>query len=164
MGLTTWPKRSETSVSLSEMWEFTKQFSGDFRLGTLCRRISPICAGRSRGFSLHVLSVFRKIPLYILSSIPDESETIVVEDDKSPKDEAFEIVKSNVGDKEPDELIIRQFLQPHIRNSRAVAKYIRKQKSGKRMLNYSLPRSRFDSLSKLGFVPYDRSYSLKRKI
>ncbi|KAM9932021.1 hypothetical protein OXX80_008340 [Metschnikowia pulcherrima] len=111
-----------------------------------------------------MLSVVRETPLYILSGIPDESETIVVEDDRSPKIEAFEIVKNNVGDNQVDELIFRQFLQPHIRSSRAIAKSIRKQKSGKGMLNYSLPRSRFDLLSKLGFVPYDRSYSSKRKI
>ncbi|KAM9903338.1 hypothetical protein OXX79_003428 [Metschnikowia pulcherrima] len=84
-----------------------------------------------------MLSSIRETPLYILSGIPDESETIVVEDDRSPKDEAFETVKSNVGDNEVDELIFRQFLQPHIRNSRAIAKYISKQKSGRGMLSYS---------------------------
>ena len=42
----------------------------------------------------------------------------------SPKDEAFELVKNYVGDKELNELIFRQFLQPHISNLRAVAKYI----------------------------------------
>ena len=94
-----------------------------------------MCAGRSRGFSLHMLSLIREETLYFLSNIPDESETIVVEDDKSPKDWAFETVKSNVGDNEVDELIFSFFLQPHIRNSRAIAKYIKKQKSGRGMPN-----------------------------
>ncbi|KAF8000187.1 hypothetical protein HF325_005116 [Metschnikowia pulcherrima] len=106
-----------------------------------------------------MLSLFRKKPLHILSGVPDESETIVVEDDKPPENIPFEMVKRNVGDKEPDELIFRQFLQPHIRNSRAIAKSIWKQKLGKGMLNYSLPRSRFELLFKLTVVPPYLSYS-----
>ena len=56
-----------------------------------------------------MLSVIRKTPLYILSGIPDESEAIVLEGDMSSEDEAIEMVKSNLGDKEPDELILDFF-------------------------------------------------------
>ena len=61
------------------------------------------------GRSLHMLSVIRKTPLCILSGIPDESEAIVLEGDMSSEDEAIEMVKSNLGDKEPDELILDFF-------------------------------------------------------
>ena len=63
-----------------------------------------------------MLAVTLEIPLCILSGIPDESEAHVVQNGRSPNKEAFEMAKNYVGDKELDELIFRQFLQPHSSN------------------------------------------------
>ncbi|KAM9896676.1 hypothetical protein OXX79_007338 [Metschnikowia pulcherrima] len=61
------------------------------------------------------------------SSLPDasgESETNVVSDDALANDEAFEMVRNIVGDKELYGLIFKQFSRPHISNPRAIAKRI----------------------------------------
>ena len=53
-----------------------------------------------------------------------ESETIVVSVDALSNDEAFEMVRNIVGDKELSGSIFKQFTQPYISNPRAIAKHI----------------------------------------
>ena len=86
-------------------------------------------------FSKGYIAIFRPNT----SSLPDasvESETNVVSDDALPDDEAFEMVRNIVGDKEFKGTNFKQFSQPYISNPRAIAKRIdpseieiRKQKS-----------------------------------
>lgn len=77
-------------------------------------------------FSSPVVSDSEK-SLYILSHVPDESETYLIQDDRPPYREAFEMVKNYVGDNVVDELICKKFLLPHISNHSAIAKFIEKQ-------------------------------------
>ena len=94
-------------------------------------RTSSICADGSRNFSLHLLSVTRETSLYILSGAPGESDTTVVWFNESPEDEGFQTVKNYVGDKELNELIFGQFLQPRISSPRAIASTLKSKLQGK---------------------------------
>lgn len=82
-----------------------------------------MCWRKSGLFSPPVISI-SEISLDTLPDTSDESETNVASDDAPPDDEALEMVRNILRDKELSELIFKQFPQPHISSPRAIAKYI----------------------------------------
>ena len=70
-------KRNERSLSNTLGIRKAIQWRVFFSLGKWCPRTSSICADKSRGFSLHLLSVTWETSLYILSGVPDEKSCLI---------------------------------------------------------------------------------------
>ncbi|KAM9906878.1 hypothetical protein OXX79_001294 [Metschnikowia pulcherrima] len=76
------------------------------------KHIVHMCWWKSGFSSPPVVSDSETSP-YNLPVASDECEININLDDKPPDDEALELVKNYVGDKEVNEFICRQSLQPH---------------------------------------------------